>query len=38
LDAGFTGQDGRQFAATPLGREGAMLEGIVIDQVIEVLF
>jgi len=32
------GQHGGQFAATPLGSKGTLLEGVLIDQAIEVLF
>jgi hypothetical protein len=32
------GEHGSEFATTPLGREGAVLEGVLIDQAIEVLF
>jgi len=38
LDPGFAGEDGRQFATTPLGMEGAVLQGVLIDEAIEVLF
>src|SRR5919197_2266744 len=37
-DASLTGQHGREFAATPLGMDRAMLEGVFIDQTMEVLF
>jgi len=38
LDASLLGQHRGQFAATPLGRTGTVLEGVLIDQAIEVLF
>jgi hypothetical protein len=34
----FTGEDGRQLATTPLGMAGAVLQGVLIDEAIEVLF
>jgi hypothetical protein len=38
LDPSCTSEDGREFAATPLGIEGAMRQGVLIDEAIEVLF
>ena len=38
MDPGFTGEDERQLATTPLGMEGAVLQGVLIDEAIEVLF
>src|SRR5262249_14817078 len=38
LDAGLTGQAGREFATTPLRMEGPVLQGVLIDEAIEVLF
>ena len=38
VDPGFTGEDGRQLATTPLGIEGAVLQRVLIDEAIEVLF
>ena len=38
MDPGFTGEDGRQLATTPVGMEGAVLQGVLIDEAIEVLF
>jgi hypothetical protein len=37
LDPGFTGYDSRQLVTTPWGMEGAVLQGGVIDQAMEVL-
>jgi hypothetical protein len=38
LDTGLLGQHGGEFATAPLGRDGAVLEGIVIHKAVEVLF
>jgi hypothetical protein len=38
LDPGFTGEDGRQLATTPLGMEGAVLQGVLIDEAMAVCF
>jgi hypothetical protein len=38
VDPGFTGEDGRQLATTPLGSKGTMLQRVLLDQTIEVLF
>src|SRR4029434_5746042 len=38
LDTGLLGEYGGEFATTPLRIEGAMLEGVLIDQAIEGLF
>jgi hypothetical protein len=35
LDAGLAGQDGGQFATTPLGIERAVLEGGLVDEAME---
>ena len=36
LDASLTGDDGREFTTTPLGMDGPVLQGVLIDEVIEV--
>jgi hypothetical protein len=38
MDANLTGDDGRKFTTTPLGMDGPVLQGILIDEVIEVAF
>jgi hypothetical protein len=38
VDPGLVGQHGGQFATTPLGMERAVLQGVLIDEAIEVLF
>jgi hypothetical protein len=38
LDSRLTGQNGREFPTTPLGMHGPVLQGVLIDEAIEVLF
>jgi hypothetical protein len=38
LDSGLAGEDGRKLATIPVGMEGAVLQGVLINQAIEVLF
>jgi hypothetical protein len=38
LDPGFAGEDGRKFATTPLGIDGAVLQRVLLDEAIEVFF
>jgi len=38
LDTGLLGSDGGELATAPLGVEGAMLQGVLVDEAIEVLF
>jgi hypothetical protein len=38
LDPGFAGEDGCQCATTPLGREGAVLQRVLLDEAIALLF
>jgi hypothetical protein len=38
VDPGFTGEDGRQLTTTPLGIDGAVLEGVLVHETVEVLF
>jgi|SRR5215831_15277036 len=38
LDSGLAGEDGREFAAAPLGRDCAVLEGVLVHEALEVLF
>ncbi len=38
MDPGFAGEDGRQCATTPLGIDGAVLQRVLLDEAIEVLF
>jgi hypothetical protein len=38
LDTGLLGEDGGELATAPLGGEGAMLQGVLVDEAIEVLF
>jgi hypothetical protein len=32
------GEDGGEFTTTPLGRAGALLEGVLLNEALEVLF
>ena len=38
MNPGLLGEHSGEFATTPLGMEGAVLQGILIDEAIEVLF
>jgi hypothetical protein len=38
LNAGLAGERSGEFLTTPLGMAGAMLEGVLVDESIEVLF
>ena len=38
LDAGLACDDGREFTTTPLGMDGPVLQGVLIDEVIEIAF
>ena len=38
MDPGFTGEDGRQLATTPLRMDRAVLQGVLLHEALEVLF